>query len=110
MGDEKHNKDDDATNEDDVSCLQLNRGNRNFGIASLADASPKRSWQACLNKPTPGNQQSAHIKNKTSARANVMCSISNSPSIPKSPIYIITILANLNARCDDSGLNEPLSS
>ena len=32
-----------------------------------------------------------------------------SPSVPKFHIYMVTVLANLNVGCDDSGPDEPLS-
>lgn len=35
--------------------------------------------------------------------------VSNTTSVPKSNIHIITVLAHLSARYGDSGLNEPLS-
>ena len=38
-----------------------------------------------------------------------MRSISTSTSVPKSHIYMVTVLANLNAKCDDSGPDELLS-
>lgn len=53
VGDEEHDKEDYATSEDKESCLQLNRGDRDFGIQPL-DATPKRSREDWLIKPTPG--------------------------------------------------------
>ncbi len=73
-----------------------------------SDATPKRSCLNPLAKPIPGTWQSAHIKDKTPASINVIRSISSSPSIPKSHIHIVTVLANLNIGCDNSGPDQPL--
>lgn len=40
--------------------------------------------------------------------ANIICLISAISSISKSHIHIVTVLANLNTRCDDSSPDKPL--
>ena len=108
VGDQEHEEEDGATSEDEESRLQLNRGDRDSGIQP-SDATPKRSRQDRLTEPTPGTRQSARIKDKIPASANVMRSISASSLVRKSHIYMVTVLANLNAGCDDSGPDESLS-
>ena len=88
--------------------MQLNKGDGDLDIQPL-DATPKISCQDCLADSTPDTRQLAPIKNKTPTSANVMHSISATSSIPKSYIYIVTVLANLNVECDDSGPDKPLS-
>ena len=102
VGDEEHYEENDATPEDQLrketeewSRLQFNRGDRDSGI-QLSDATTtKRSRQERLTEPTSGTRQSARIKDKTPASANVMRSISASLSVPKSHIHMVTVLANL---------------
>ena len=86
----------------------MNRGDRDSGIQS-SDATPKRSCQDRLTKPTLGTRRSACIKDKTPASANVICLISASSLVRKLYIHIVSVLANLNAECDDSGPDELLS-
>ena len=109
-GDEEHDEEEYSSSslEDEESRLQFNRGDRDSSI-QFSDATPKRSRQNRLTKPTPGTRQSTCSKDKTPESANVIRSISNSSSVPKSHIHMVTVLANLNAGCDDSGPDEPLS-
>lgn len=90
------------------SRLQLNKEDRDSSI-QLSDVAPKRSRQKKLADPTSGSRQSARIKGKMLALANVMRSVSNTISVPKSHIHMVIVWTNLSARCDISGLDEPLS-
>lgn len=45
---------DEKDDEDNESCLQLNREDKDSGIQSLTNTSPQRSWQDCFIEPTPG--------------------------------------------------------
>ena len=115
MGDKEYHEENDATPKDQLreetkewSYLQLNRGDRDLGI-QLLDTALKRSHQDRLINPTLGTQQSAHKKDTTPTSANVMRSVSATPSVLKFHIYMIMVLADLSARCDDSGPDEPLS-
>ena len=101
MGDKEHDEGDNATSENEESHLQLNRGDRDFGIQT-SDITLKQSRQDCLTKPTPGTRHSAQLKDKISTSTNIICSISASLSVLKSHIYMGTVLGNVNASCDDS--------
>ncbi len=90
------------------SHLQLNRRDRDSSI-QLSDIVPKGSRQERLVDLTPGSQKFTCIKDETTTSANVMCLASTTPSVSKSHIHTVTVLANLNAGYDDSGPDEPLS-
>ena len=68
----------------------------------------KRSRQERLADPTPGSYQSSLIKVKVFTSANIIRPMIEIQSIQKSEFNMVTVLANLNARSDDSGPNEPL--
>lgn len=109
VGDEKHDKNNYFTFENNELRLQLNRGDRDFGIQLLMDTLSKRSQQDCFIKLIPSIQQLACIKDKILVLANVMRFISSPSSIAKSHIYIVIVLANLNVGCDNSDPNKSLS-
>lgn len=90
------------------SRLQLNRGDGDLSIQPQ-DVAPKKSRQERLIDLTPGTRQSARIKDKAPTSANVMRLISITQPVPKSHIHIVTVLANVSARYDDSGPDEPLT-
>ncbi len=114
MGDEKEENNNDTSDNqvrreiEERSHLQLNRRDSKSSI-QLSDIVPERSRQERLADPTPGSRQSTRIKDKTTTSANVICSASTTPSVSKSHIHIVTVLANLKAGYDDSGPDEPLS-
>ena len=110
VGDKEYDEEKNAFSslENEKSRLQLNRGDRDSNI-QLSETTPKQSRQNRLIKPTPDTRQSACLKHKMPASANVMHSISNSPFVPKSHIHMVIVLANLSASYDNSGSDEPLS-
>ena len=108
VGDKEHDEEDDTTSENEKSYWQLNSKDRDSDI-QISDTTPKQSHLDWLTEPTPSTLQSVHIKDKTTASANFMRSISIFPLVPKSHIDIVIMLVNFNARCDDSGSDEPLS-
>lgn len=112
MGDKDYHKNNNITSEDSLkretenwSCLQLNRRDKDSNI-QLSDAIPKKSRQDCFTKSISGTRQSIHIKDKTLASANIMHLIFAISSVSKSHKYMLTVLANFNTRCDDSGPDE----
>ncbi len=114
MGNEKEENNNDIPNDhrrretEEKSHLQLNRRDTDSCI-QLSDIVPKRSCQERLADPTPCSRQSTRIKDKTTASANVICPVPTTPSVSKSHIYMVTVLANLHAGYDDSGPDKPLS-
>ena len=86
----------------------MNGKNRDLDTQS-PHATSKRSRQDCLVNSTLGTRQSAYIKDKTPTSAGVMLSVSATPSVLQFHVYIITVLANLNAEYDDSNPEKPLS-
>ncbi len=89
------------------SRLQLNGSDK--GSSIQLSILLKRSCQERLADPTWGSQQSTCIKDKMTTTANFMCSVSTTPSVSKSRIQMVTVLANLNPGYDDSGPDESLS-
>ena len=108
VGDEEYNKENDAISDNEESYLQLNKGDKNSGIQFL-DVTPKQSRQNHLIRRIPSTWQSAWLKDKTPLSTNIICSISASLFDPKSHIYMVTVLDNLNAGCYNSSLDKPLS-
>lgn len=86
----------------------MNRGDRDSNIY-LSNIIPKRLRQNHLAKPTFGTWQSACIKEKTLVLANIIYSIFTTLFIPKSHIYIVIVLTNLNTRCDNFCLDRSFS-
>ena len=115
VGDKKHYKENDITPEDQLRreteewlCLQFNRRDRDLNIQP-PDAAPKRSRQDYFGNLILGTGHSTRIKGKMPTLANVIHSVSATPSVPKSHIYMVMVLANLSVRYDDSGPDESLS-
>lgn len=89
-------------------ALAVEWGDRDSSIKPL-DVAPKRTRQDRLANPTSGTQKSACPKDKTPTSGNIMHSVSATPSVPKSPVQMVTVLANISAGYDNSGPDEPLS-
>lgn len=87
--------------------LQLNRWNKDLDIQT-SNAASKKSRQDCLVNPTFGTLQSANIKDKIFASANVIFLVFATLSVSKSYMHMVTVLANLSARCDDSSPDGPI--
>ncbi len=92
---------------EEKSHLQFNKRDRDSSIQP-SDIVTKQYCQGQVADPTPDSRQYTCIKDKTTTSVNLMCSVSTTPSVFKSHIHIVTVLANLNARYDDSGSDEPL--
>lgn len=83
-------------------------GDRDSSIKPLHVA-PKRTCQDCLANLTSGTQSPACLKDKTPTSGNIMHSVSATPSVLKSPIQMVTILANISAGYNNFGPDEPFS-
>lgn len=85
----------------------MNKRDKKLGIQSLNTTS-KRFYQNRLIKSVSSTWQSTCIKDKMPILANLIPSIFAILLVFKFYIHMVTILANLSARCDNFSPGKPI--